>query len=387
MHQRDAVAALGPFMKCVETKMVTPSRRDRSTSACQNASRATDRRPTSARRGSASRPVDHATASDEALALSERQRVRQLVEYSIQPRSAAPSPRRCARPRRRDVEQARVQLEVLLHRELRRARTASCTRPAASRRRSCASTDRAEQPRRPSLAGSRPGEHLHRRRLAAAVGAEKAEDLAALDAEGHVVDRDEVAKRIVRSRASMATAPSPAAARRDHDRPVAAPLVLRQQRDEGHLERRGRRVRAGSPHEPVASTRPSSIATSQSNRAGLHVGGRDQHASCQVALARMSSTSSRTDVATAGRRRWSARRDQQVRGSWISAQRPSFCFMPPDSLPAAGPRTGRRPVLATSVAMRRSRSGSRARRGGRRSRCSPAPRASRRGSARVPCGM
>ena len=33
------------FMKCVETKIVTPSRRDRSTSACQNASRATGSTP------------------------------------------------------------------------------------------------------------------------------------------------------------------------------------------------------------------------------------------------------------------------------------------------------------------------------------------------------
>ncbi len=44
--------------------------------------------------------------------------------------------------------------------------------------------------------GQQAGEHLHRRALAAAVGAEKAEDLAALDAEAHVIDRSELAEAL-----------------------------------------------------------------------------------------------------------------------------------------------------------------------------------------------
>jgi hypothetical protein len=53
--------------------------------------------------------------------------------------------------------------------------------------------------RRPSLAGKQAGEHLHRRGLAAAVGAEEAEDFTAPDAEGH-------ADRRRRSRQSASSA-------------------------------------------------------------------------------------------------------------------------------------------------------------------------------------
>jgi hypothetical protein len=42
--------------------------------------------------------------------------------------------------------------------------------------------------------GQEAGQHLHRRRLAAAVRAEKAEDLAASDGEADAVDRDEGAE-------------------------------------------------------------------------------------------------------------------------------------------------------------------------------------------------
>ena len=59
-------------------------------------------------------------------------------------------------------------------------------------------------------------------------------------------------------------------------------------------------------------------------------------------------------------------------GSWISAQhRPSFCFMPPESLPAGRSGNGARPVPASSVvdARARARRG-RGRTAGRRSRCS-----------------
>ena len=44
-------------------------------------------------------------------------------------------------------------------------------------------------------------------------------------------------------------------------------------------------------------------------------------------------------------------------GSWMSAQHsPSFCFIPPDSLPAGRSRKGSSPVLASSSSMRRRRS-------------------------------
>ena len=46
----------------------------------------------------------------------------------------------------------------------------------------------------PSLGGEQAGQHFHGRGLAAAVRAEKAEDLAALDGEVHPVDRREIAE-------------------------------------------------------------------------------------------------------------------------------------------------------------------------------------------------
>ena len=39
-------------------------------------------------------------------------------------------------------------------------------------------------------------QHLHRRRLAAAVGAEEAEDLTALDPEADMIDRNEIAESL-----------------------------------------------------------------------------------------------------------------------------------------------------------------------------------------------
>ena len=44
-------------------------------------------------------------------------------------------------------------------------------------------------------------------------------------------------------------------------------------------------------------------------------------------------------------------------GSWMSApQRPTFCFMPPESLPAGRSGNGPRPVAFSSALMRGSRS-------------------------------
>ena len=86
-------------------------------------------------------------------------------------------------------------------------------------------------------------------------------------------------------------------------------------------------------------------------------------------------------------------------GSCRSAQHsPSFCFMPPDSLPAGRSRNGASPVPASSASMRRRRSPRPAgRTGGRRNRrcrgptaarrdCGPAPAACRRSAARRRAG-
>jgi hypothetical protein len=79
------------------------------------------------------------------------------------------------------------------------------------------------------------GEHLHRGRLAAAVRAEESEDLAALDAEAHVVDGDEVAEALGEPFRLDDRLRQAGKARRD-DQFLVAALLLRQERNEGFFE-------------------------------------------------------------------------------------------------------------------------------------------------------
>ena len=138
----------------------------------------------------------------------------------------------------------------------------------------------AEQPGLARARRQQAGEHFHGGGLAAAVGAEEAEDLAAADAETHPVHGGEIAETPgqvagldghlgVRVRGQW----------REGHGPVAAPPLLGQQADEGRLER----VRAGAcaqfggraccqetaavhGHQPVEPARL------------LHVGGGHEHA-------------------------------------------------------------------------------------------------------------
>ena len=83
------------------------------------------------------------------------------------------------------------------------------------------------------------GEHLHRRRLAAAVAAQEAEDLAALDAKADVVHRHEVAEAARQVLGFDGGRAVGVRARRDHQRLAAAALVGRQQGHVGGLQRGG----------------------------------------------------------------------------------------------------------------------------------------------------
>ncbi len=66
----------------------------------------------------------------------------------------------------------------------------------------------------------------------------------------------------------------------------------------------------------------------------FEVGGGHQHAHVGAGARGCGRSAPRTACATADPRRWSARRGSAGPGSWMSAQhRPSFCFMPPESLP------------------------------------------------------
>ena len=126
----------------------------------------------------------------------------------------------------------------------------------------------AEQPGLPLGGRQQAAQHLHRRRLAAAVGAEEAEDLPALDPEADVIDRGEVAEplgQVVRLDDHLVVARR---ARGDHQLLVAAAHLLRQEGDEGRVQvpvpgaRQQLRRRAGA-----RARWPASIATSQSKRA------------------------------------------------------------------------------------------------------------------------
>ena len=93
------------------------------------------------------------------------------------------------------MEQPRVQIEVLPHRELGIERERLRHVADAVARAHVAGVERLAEQQRLALAGrQQAGQHLHGRGLAAAVGAEEAEDLAALDGEDHTVDRGEIAE-------------------------------------------------------------------------------------------------------------------------------------------------------------------------------------------------
>ena len=137
----------------------------------------------------------------------------------------------------------------------------------------------AEQQRLAVARRQQPGQHFHRRRLAAAVRAEKAEDLAALDGEVHAVHRREVAKstgEVARDDDGLAVGwPT----RRYQQLMVIAALPFRQQRDERLFQRR----RAGPGLEFAGRPRRQHLAGVHRREPieplrFLHVGGGDHHA-------------------------------------------------------------------------------------------------------------
>ncbi len=95
----------------------------------------------------------------------------------------------------REVIEARVQDQVLADAQLAVERERLRHVPEVFADLHAPGLDGAAEERCGPLGGRQePGQHLHRRGLAAAVRAEKAEDLAALDRQGDVVDRGEVAE-------------------------------------------------------------------------------------------------------------------------------------------------------------------------------------------------
>ena len=336
-----------------------------------------DRRPRSARRGSASparaAPPRRATAAGACRAAGSSA---QRVEVARRGRSARRSSamRACAVAPRAGGTAARAARGSAARSARRRARrTATCSRRAGASPMSPRVDRLAEQQRLARGRRQQAGQHLHRRGLAAAVRAEEAEDLAALDAEADVVDRGEVAEapgQTVRPR--WPAAPSAAAQRRDHRARRWPPrALLRQQGDEGVLERR----RAGAGRElgracrwRARGRRPSRPASRSARPPPCRRWRRAR--SCPAGARGCGRSAPRTAGATADRRRWSARRGSagRGRGSARSTGRASASCRRRACRPA-GRRTGRgrwRPAARRCAAPRSPpRPG---RTGGRRSR-------------------
>jgi hypothetical protein len=129
-------------------------------------------------------------------------------------------------------------------------------------------------------------QHLHRRRLAGAVGAEKAKEFAALDVEAHAIDRREIAEAARQIARDDDGRPLDDPARRNHKRLMVAALFPRQQRDGRFLQRRGARLR------PQGRRRTGRKHLARVHRCEpckpfglLHIGGRNHHAHAGLARA------------------------------------------------------------------------------------------------------
>src|SRR5215469_8029250 len=132
-----------------------------------------------------------------------------------------------------------MQYKVLPHRELGVERERLRHEAHAPTRLDIAALDRLSEQQRGTLGRRQEsGEHLHGRRLAATVGAQKAEDLAALYAEVDVIDRGEGAEALREPVGLDGRRPTARLIRSDLRFLVAARELFRQQLDEGLLERR-----------------------------------------------------------------------------------------------------------------------------------------------------
>ena len=141
------------------------------------------------------------------------------------------------------------------------------------------STGFAEEHRLSFGRGQEAGQHLHGRRLAAAVGAEEAEDLAALDREVHRVDGRELsepAREVLGHDGRLGVGLD---ARRDGQTPPRAAFLLGQQGHEGLFQVLGSRpllelFRGARGQNPPGIHRDQPVEAI----GFIHVGRRDEHA-------------------------------------------------------------------------------------------------------------
>ena len=299
------------------------------------------------------RSVDHRDRERQALADAEREplgeRVGDLAESEA--RDHLVDARRDAIGGQ--VEDVRVQLEVLAHRQLAVEREALRHEADPLAGLDVARVDRtAEEQRLAVAARQQAGQHLHRGGLAAAVRAQEAEDLAALDAEADVVDGGEVAEaarepaRLDGRRAVVVDArrDAPASGGRGASPPAAARRTRARgsSRPPSRIELRGRAGREHAPgihrDEPVEAL------------GLLHVRRGDQHAHAGAARADAVDELPELAPRRAGPRRWWARRGSADRGRGSARSRVrASASCRPRACPRGRSANGASPVLVEQL--------------------------------------
>ena len=212
---------------------------------------------------------------------------------------------------RGQMKQPGVQIEVLPDRqfgvERKRLRHVTDAKP----RRHVARVERfAEQQRFAFAWRQQSGQHLHRGGFAAAVGADEAEYLAALDGEIDPIDGGEIAEaagQIAGDDHRLGVGKAP---RRHFELVVAGAQRFGQQRDKGLLDGRGIRMRLKICRRARGQNASGVHSDQKVEALGLfHVGGRHHHAHAGPARRGCDRSIPRIGAATADRRRWSVRRE------------------------------------------------------------------------------
>ena len=225
--------------------------------------------------------MHHRDGQRQALADAQRQIVGHGVEHVAQAKTLD----HFVHPRGdvcfRHGEQMGVQHEVLMHRQFRIQREPLRHIAHAPARGDVLGIDLVPKQRRAAFAGrQQAGQHLHGGGFAAAVGADETEDLAPADAEIDVVNGDEIAEAHGEIRGLDGDFGIAAVRqRRNRHGPIAAPLLFRQQGDEGRVHRvavgafeqfggraGGQHLAGIHRHQPVEALRL------------VHVGGGHDHA-------------------------------------------------------------------------------------------------------------
>ena len=305
------------FMKWVEMKIVTPSWRDSSISSAQKPSRAIGSTP----------EVGSSRIRISGLCSTATASWRRWRTPSGRLSGTSPAELAEVEPldQLRDtggplllgqMKKLGVQLQIVPHRQLgieREGLRHVADAPAC--RHAVRIDGPAEEPRLALAGGEKARQHLHRGGLAAAVRAEKSEDLAGLDAKAHMVDGREAAEAHGEARGLDCRRARPGLALRQRHHTVPPPCRLRQEGDESSLER----VAAGLGHEGRrASPRPGRArhASRSDARSSPPPTCRRwrRRRSCPAGAAAGAGSAPRSGAARAGPRPSSARRGSRGRG-------------------------------------------------------------------------